>query len=114
MQQLSWLSRANLNKKLLHADAVHTSRPVDFSPPLNQAELHLTQTADLAVRVDVDTETPCFETLMVREQEGEWAEQPLAPWEWRLRADCANSLEVRVRNSAGVLGPVSRVVLQQP
>ena len=47
-------------------------------------------------------------------QEGEWAEQPLAPWEWRLRADCANSLEVRVRNSAGVLGPVSRVVLQQP
>ena len=69
MQRLSWLSRANLNEKLLHTDAVHTSRPVDFSPPLNQAELHLTQTADLAVRVDVDTETPCFETLMVREHQ---------------------------------------------
>ena len=92
--------------------AVHTSRPQDFSPPLNQAELRLTQTAELAVRVDVDTETPCFDTFMVREQDGEWVERPLLAWEWQLRADCPNSLEVRARNSVGALGPVSRVVLQ--
>ena len=64
------------------------------------------------VSVDVDTETPCFDTFMVREQDGEWVEQPLAAWEWQLREDCPNSLEVRARNSVGVLGPVSRVVLQ--
>lgn len=92
--------------------AVHTSRKQDFSPPLNQAELRLTQTADLTVRVDVDTSTPGFETFMVCEQEGEWVEQPLATWKWKLRADRANILEVRVRNCSAVLGPVSRVVVQ--
>ena len=64
--------------------AVHTARPQDWSPPLNQAEVWLTQTADLSVRVAVDTVTPDFDTFMVREGQGEWTEQPLAAWEWQL------------------------------
>ena len=89
----------------------HTDRWQDFCPPLNQAELFLRETAEPGVlRADVDTETPCFETFLVRVDDGGWKENPQAWLEWRLH-EGLNRLRVKVRNSAGVCGPESRVAV---
>lgn len=89
----------------------HTERWQDFNPSLNQAELFLRETAEPGVlRVDVDTETPCFETFLVRVDDGEWRENSRSWLEWRLH-EGLNRLQVRVRNTAGVCGPESRMAV---
>jgi len=89
----------------------HTNRWQDFSWPLNQAELFLSETAERGViGVDVDTDTPCFEAFLVQLDGGEWEEQTAMPMEWRLH-EGLNRLGVRTRNTAGVCGPVSRVAI---
>ena len=60
------------------------------------------------LRVDADTETPCFETFVVRIDDGEREENHAPSFEWTLH-EGLNSLRVRVRNTAGVLGPESFV-----
>ena len=60
------------------------------------------------LRVDADTGTPCFETFVVKIDSGGWKEIPGTSFEWMLH-EGLNSLRVRVRNTAGVLGPESFV-----
>ena len=88
---------------------LHTNRWQDFNPPLNQSEITLSDTQQPRVlRVDVDTETPCFETFLIQSDGGEWKENPAYHFEWVLH-EGLNRLRVRVRNTAGVLGPESYV-----
>jgi hypothetical protein len=89
--------------------ALHTDRRQDFNPPLNQSELTVSGTDRPDVlRVDVDTETPGFQTFLVQSDNGEWKENPSPSFEWPLH-EGLNTLRVRVRNTAGVLGPESHV-----
>ena len=87
----------------------HTNRWQDFNPTLNQAELTLSETAEVGVlRVEVDTETPHFETFLAQVDGGEWCENAEGILEWKLR-EGLNKLRVKVRNSAGICGPESSV-----
>ena len=89
----------------------HTRRWQDFSPPLNQTELFLSETAEPDVlRVDVDTETPCLDAFLVKIDRAEWREQTTPSLEWRLR-EGLNQLRLKVRNSAGVCGPESHAAV---
>ncbi len=89
----------------------HTRRWQDFSPPLNQTELFLSETTEPDVlRVDVDTETPCFDAFLVKIDRAEWREQTTPSLEWRLR-EGLNKLRLKVRNSAGVCGPESHAAV---
>ena len=89
----------------------HTRRWQDFSPPLNQTELFLSETAEPDVlRVDVDTETPCFDAFLVKINRAEWREQTTPSLEWRLR-EGLNQLRLKARNSAGVCGPESHAAV---
>jgi hypothetical protein len=88
---------------------LHTDRPVDFNYPLNQSELTVSETElPGLLRVDIDTETPCFDTFLVQFDRGEWKENLSSSLEWMLH-EGLNSLRVKVRNSAGVTGPESMV-----
>ncbi|MDE3000396.1 MAG: hypothetical protein OXU79_15075 [Gemmatimonadota bacterium] len=85
----------------------HTTRWQDFSPPLNRTELFLSETAEPDVlRVDADTETPCFDAFLVKIDGDEWRKQTALTLEWRLH-EGLNQLRVMARNSAGVCGPES-------
>ena len=89
----------------------HTRRWQDFSPPLNQTELFLSETAEPGVlRVDVDTETPCFDAFLVQIDRAEWSEQTDPSLEWRLH-EGLNQLRLKARNSAGVCGPDSHAAV---
>ena len=92
---------------------LHTDRPQDFNYPLNQAEMTVSATDRPGIlRVDVDTLTPGFETFMARYDSGEWITIPSSRFEWTLH-EGLNTLSVRTRNIAGVLGHESyiRVVM---
>ena len=90
---------------------LNTNRWQDFNTPLNQSELTVSETEFPGVlRVDVDTETPCFETFLVRTDDGEWNENPSSSFEWMLH-EGLNHLSVRVRNTARILGPESYVAI---
>ena len=89
----------------------HTSRRQDFNPPLNQAELFISETEDpLTLRVEIDTETPCFENFAVQLDDGEWQSIPGPGLEWRLH-EGLNRLRARTRNSMGRCGPESCVTV---
>ena len=86
-----------------------TERWQDFYWTLNQSELTLSETERPGIlRVDVDTETPCFETFLIQIDDGELKENRSSSFEWPLH-EGLNRLRVRVRNTAGVLGPESFV-----
>ncbi len=86
---------------------LNTDRTQDFNFPLNQTELTLSETETPGVlRVDVDTETPCFETFVIQIDEGELFENPESPFVWELH-EGINTLRMRARNNVGVLGPES-------
>ncbi len=88
---------------------LHTNRAQDFNPPLNQSELTVSETGSSNVlRVDADTETPCFKAFMAQFNDGEWREISSPSFEWTLR-EGPNTLRVRSLNTAGVPGPVSCV-----
>lgn len=87
--------------------ALHTDRWQDFNPPLNQAHLTLSETATPGVlRVDADTETPFFQAFLVQVDSGAWTENPSSSFSWPLH-EGLNTLAVRARNTAGVMGPPS-------
>ncbi len=89
----------------------HTRRWQDFSPPLNRTELYLSETAEPDVlRVDVDTETPCFDAFLVQIDSAEWREQTDPCLEWKLH-EGLNQLRLKARNSAGVCGPASHAAV---
>jgi hypothetical protein len=86
-----------------------SNRFVDFYEPLNQSQIFLSETDQRGfLKVEVDTYTPGFMTFLVRINDGKWAEQKNAAWKWKLKAGM-NKIEIRVRTSEGVLGPVSCV-----
>ena len=68
-----------------------------------------TQEAEI-LRVDIDTETPCFESFVVQVDEGGWRENPEPGLEWRLH-EGLNRLRVKARNTMGVCGPESFAVV---
>ncbi|MEX2585526.1 MAG: hypothetical protein WD315_03970 [Balneolaceae bacterium] len=86
----------------------YTNRAMDFYEPLNQSKLYLNETGEAGVlAVEVDTFTPGgFDTFLVRVNGEEWREVNRPVWDWPLYTGL-NRLEVRTRNSQGVLGPVS-------
>jgi hypothetical protein len=89
--------------------ARHTCRWQDFGPPLNRAELFLSETdRPHQLRVEVDTETPWLDCFLVAVDGGGWLAQRAPAWDWSLHPGL-NRLRVRVRNRAGVRGPVSDV-----
>jgi hypothetical protein len=89
----------------------HTRRRQDFNPSLNQAELFPIATADPSVlRVDMDTETPCFETFLMRVDSDPWSPVSDTSLEWRLH-EGPNSLRIKTRNTAGVCGPESLLMM---
>jgi hypothetical protein len=89
----------------------HTNRPQDFNPPLNRAELFLSEIQKPGVlRVEVDTETPCFETFLAQVDQGRWSEHPENVLEWSLH-EGLNQLRVKTRNTVGVCGPESAAVV---
>ena len=91
--------------------SVHTNRWQDFNAPLNRSELFVSETERPGVlRVDIDTETPCFEAFRIRLDEGAWQEQKSSSLEWTLH-EGMNGLWVSVCNTAGVCGPESSVVV---
>ena len=87
----------------------HTDRWQDFNPVLNRCELTLSETGDPGtIKVDVDTETPCFDSFVVQRDEGDVETEAGPSFEWNLH-EGLNHLRIRARNTAGVLGPESSV-----
>ncbi len=88
---------------------INTNRIQDFNFTLNQAELTMSETGlPGVIRVDVDTETPCFETFLVCMDDGAWKKNQGSSFDWQLH-EGINRVRVRVQNTAGALGPVSFV-----
>ena len=89
--------------------ALHTNRVQDYNYPLNQSEMTVSETDSPGVlRVDIDTLTPNFDSFVIRYEEGGWSEISGSQFDWTLH-EGLNTLSVRARNEAGVLGPVSSV-----
>ena len=89
----------------------HTKRWQDFNPTLNQAELFLYETKQVGVlRVEIDTETPYFDTFLVKISDREWKEYKKFTFDWSL-SEGLNHLRVKVRNQAGVCGKESYVTI---
>ncbi len=86
-----------------------TERPQDFYWTLNQSELTLSETEKPGILcVDIDTETPCFETFIIRTGNSKPIETTNTTFKWKLH-EGLNHFRVRVRNTAGVLGPESYI-----
>jgi hypothetical protein len=89
--------------------SLHTDRAQDFNPPLNQAELTVSETKSSGVlKVDIATFTPCFDAFVAQYDGGEWGSIAGTSLEWTLH-EGLNTLKVRARNTVGVLGPESVV-----
>lgn len=89
--------------------SLHTNRVQDFNPPLNQSALTLTETGRPGViGVDIDTVTPCFAAFSVTMDNGAPIDITGHSFEWTLH-EGLNTLSVRTKNSAGILGPASVV-----
>ena len=89
----------------------HSKRWQDFNPTLNQAELFLCETEKTGVlRVEIDTETPCFDTFLVQLNRNEWLEHKQGIFDWSLN-EGLNQLRVKIRNKAGVCGMESYVAV---
>jgi len=90
---------------------LNTNRRQDFNPLLNQAEITLNETGlPGTLRIDVDTVTPCFETFVIRIDDDICIENHESTFEWTLH-EGLNRLRVRIRNTAGVVGPESDVTI---
>ena len=90
-------------------DKVNTER--DHNPTLNQAELFLYETKQVGVlRVEIDTETPYFDTFLVKISDREWKEYKKFTFDWSL-SEGLNHLRVKVRNQAGVCGKESHITI---
>jgi len=83
-----------------------TGRRADWEWTLNQVRFAATYgSREGALTVHMGTVTPHFDTFLVRTDGGNWKPSGRT-LEWRLRPG-TNRLEMRVRNSSGVLGHVS-------
>ena len=85
-----------------------TSRPQDWEPRLNQAQVALLQTDARTLAVTVDTVTPWLDVFEVKVDGEDWVPQAEPQWAWPLH-EGLNHLAVRVRNRFGVRGPEARV-----
>jgi hypothetical protein len=88
----------------------HTNRETDFNWPLNQVRYVVEETATPGVvDVTLDHNMPFLVALLARYDGGEWREVP-KHFPWSLHAG-VNTLELRGRNSAGVEGITSGLIL---
>jgi len=84
-----------------------SNRFIDFYEPLNQAEVFLNETSQPGVlKIEVNTHTPGFQSLLVKTDDENWTEQNSLIWNWKLRAGM-NRIEIRTKTKEGILGPVS-------
>ncbi len=85
-------------------------KPGDFYWTLNQAAFRLEYGQEPgSLSVQLDTETPDFQTFQARENDGDWRDVP-SVFDWRLRPGF-NTLELVARNRAGTRGRPSRAVV---
>lgn len=88
-----------------------TSRRSDVLWTINQVRFATAWAREPgSVTVAMGTVTPNFETYLVKVNGGEWTPSD-ASFTWELRSG-QNRLEMRVRNTSGVLGPVSFIEMQ--
>lgn len=107
-QFMGWYSETFPRKREY---AITTSRTQDFNPPLNQAELTLSETAHPGVlRIDIDTATPWFDAFVISTDGSKMLDMKGASFEWPLH-EGLNKLSVRAKNNVGVMGPESTVVV---
>ncbi len=84
-----------------------SNRFIDFYEPLNQSEIFLSETAQQGIlKVEVNTHTPGFKSLLVKINSEDWVEQNKLIWNWKLRAGM-NEIRVRTKTKEGILGPIS-------
>ena len=88
-----------------------TNRETDFNWPLNQVRYVVEETATPGVvDVTLDQNMPFLVALLARSDQGSWKEvQPHFPWHLH---SGLNTLELRGRNSAGVEGMTSGLILE--
>ncbi len=88
----------------------YTNRAIDFYQPLNQVKIFLQETEKPGVlKVEVDNFTPGgFDTFLVGENGNSWVSQYQSSWNWELKSGL-NNIRVRIKNSRGVLGPMSDI-----
>jgi hypothetical protein len=90
----------------------HTNREADFNWPLNQVRYVAEETATPGVvNVTLDHNMPFLAALQARIDHGPWREVPKR-FPWSLHAG-VNTLELRGRNTAGVEGMTSGLVLER-
>ena len=83
-----------------------TARRSDLNWTLNQTRFDATATErPNLLAIQMGTSTPYFDSYLVKLDQQPWRPSPRA-FSWALHAG-QNRLEMRVRNQAGVLGPVS-------
>jgi hypothetical protein len=89
----------------------YTNRQADFNWPLNQIRYVAEETsAPGVVSVSLENNVPYLDALLIRLDGGEWRESE-SHFEWTLHPG-RNSLEVEGRNTAGVEGMKSSLILQ--
>ncbi len=88
-----------------------TSRRSDIEWTINQVRFDLAFADEQGqLRVQMGTVTPYFETFLVRRNDGDWSAADRT-FDWKLQPG-KNRLEMRVRNTSGILGPVSHVEVE--
>ena len=91
-----------------------TDRLQDWEPALNEARVHLIETAVPGqLRVEVETVTPWFETFEASVDHADWQNQSGSVWTWDLH-EGVNQLRVRVCNRFGVRGSASVMTVVHP
>ncbi len=89
--------------------ALRTSRVGDIFWTMNQAFIHLYDTGDSNLRVQLETVTPNFSSFQVSLDNGEWTDSG-AVLGWELH-EGQNFLKARAVNKFGIVGPEHKVVL---
>jgi hypothetical protein len=89
----------------------YTNRDKDFNWPLNQVRYVAEETSEPGVvDVTLDNNMPYLASLLAKIDEGDWKRVD-SRFQWRLHPG-QNTLEVRGRNTAGVEGMTSSVILE--
>jgi hypothetical protein len=91
-----------------------TDRLQDWEPALNEARVHLIETATPGqLLVEVETVTPWFETFEASVDHADWQDQSDPVWTWDLH-EGVNRLRVRACNRFGVRGTASEMTVVHP
>ncbi len=101
----AWLWHDRRTPRLLNYGR-YTNRRGDIEWTINEVVFGARAGASpRTIELDLGTTTPFFDTFLVRTNDGPWTPAD-AQYVWRLR-EGVNRIEMRIRNTAGVVGPVS-------